>query len=638
MSLLSWLPASQDPSADLKAARSLADAEAKLAAAIRLSGFDRDFLITERIDKLATAALNAGAQGALTPVRLAVLASHTVEHLAPGIRVAGFNRKLALELHFTPYGLYRQSILGEDADLAAFDPQIILFALDGSTLPYDPPIGASETDMETAITRWIDDLKRLWRGARTKFACQVIQQTFLSDTPALFGNFEGLAPASSGFILDRTNAALRHAAREENVLILDIAWQMPASVDGIPVFDPVRWYHAKQLIHPALAPLYGDLVARVVAASVGLSRKCLVLDLDNTLWGGVIGDDGLEGIRLGQGDAEGEAFLAFQRYVARLGQRGVMLAVCSKNTAEIAEAAFAQHPEMALRRDEIACFVCNWDDKASNIRKIAKTLNIGIDSLVFVDDNPAERAIVRRELPDVAVPELPEDPAYYPQRVAAAGYFEAVSFTAEDAARGRAYAMNAQREAALEQSTDMEGYLKSLEMVMLVRPIDKADLARSSQLINKSNQFNLTTHRRTEAEVKALVSEARVVSLCVRLADHFGDNGLISVILARPDKAWRRDSLLIDTWVMSCRVLGRGVEAAALHVLAQRAEALGARALIGEYRPTAKNGLVKEHYSKLGFLPISPPEGAALDATFWRYELGGALPEHFIRITDAVHA
>jgi FkbH-like protein len=233
---------------------------------------------------------------------------------------------------------------------------------------------------------------------------------------------------------------------------------------------------------------------------------------------------------------------------------------------------------------------------------------------------------------------LPDDPAYYPHRLADAGYFEAVSFTAEDAARGHAYAMNAQREAALAQSTDMEGYLKSLEMAMLARRIDKVDLPRSIQLINKTNQFNLTTLRRTDAELKALLSEERVVPLCVRLADRFGDNGLISVILARPDKVWRGDSLLIDTWVMSCRVLGRGVEAAALHVLARSAEAVGARALIGEYRPTAKNGLVKEHYPKLGFLPISPPKGAAPDATFWRYRLGSALPEHFIRIADAVHA
>jgi len=638
MSLLPWLPSPQDAVAGLKAARSLSDADERLAAAVRLSGFDRDFVVTERIDRLANAARGAGAGSPSTPVRLAVLGSHTVEHLAAGIRVAGLHRKLTLDLHFTPYGLYRQSILGEDADLAAFAPQFVLLALDGSTLPYDLALDASESVVEKAIARWVEDLKALWRRARARLACQIIQQTFLPDRPALFGNFEGLAPASAGSILDRANAALRQAAREEGVLILDIAWQLPTAVAGVSVFDPARWHHAKQLIHPVFAPLYGDLVSRVVAAAMGLSRKCLVLDLDNTLWGGVIGDDGLEGIRLGQGGPEGEAFSAFQRYVAQLGRRGVILAVCSKNTAEIAQSAFAQHPDMVLKRDEIACFVCNWEDKAANLRRIAHTLGIGVDSLVFVDDNPAERAIVRRELPDVAVPELPEDPAYYPQRLAAAGYFEVASFTAEDAARGHAYAMQAQRDALREQATDMEGYLQSLDMTLLARPIDKLDLPRASQLINKTNQFNLTTHRRTEAELKAMLDDERVVSLCLRLSDRFGDNGLIGIVLARPDAAWDEDALFLDTWLMSCRVLGRGVEAAALHVLVGQAAERGIRRLIGEYRPTARNGLVKEHYARLGFLPVAPPEGALSGATFWRYEVGSALPEHFIRLRSLVHA
>jgi FkbH-like protein len=396
----------------------------------------------------------------------------------------------------------------------------------------------------------------------------------------------------------------------------------------------VRWHQAKQLVSPLLSPLHGDLLARVLAAAAGLSRKCLVLDLDNTLWGGVVGDDGVEGIRLGQGDPVGEAFLAVQRYAALLARRGIILAVCSKNDPEIARAAFAGHPEMALKPGDIAAFVANWDDKAGNIRQIAKRLEIGLDSLVFLDDNPAERDIVRRELPMVAVPELPEDVAHYPAVLAAAGYFEAAGFTADDAARAGAYAQNAERHAALEQATDMEGYLRGLSMQLAAKPILGADLARVTQLTNKTNQFNLTTRRRSEAEVEALAADPANVALSFRLADRFGDNGLIGVVLARPDAAWPGDALLIDTWLMSCRVLGRGVEAASLGVLAEAAARRGARALIGEHRPTAKNGLVRDHYAKLGFAPAPAPAGAAEGATFWRLELDSApMPQYFMEVT-----
>src|SRR5690606_9258676 len=252
------------------------------------------------------------------------------------------------------------------------------------------------------------------------------------------------------------------APREDGVLLLDLAWQAAQGGYGDGLAEPVRWHQAKQLVSPNLAPLYGDHLARIAAASVGLSRKCLVLDLDNTLWGGVIGDDGIDGIQLGQGSTTGEAFVAFQRYATLLAQRWGILAVCSKYDMAVAEAAF-NHPEMVLKRSDTAAFVANWEDKAGNLRRIASMLDIGLDSLVFVDDNPAERDIVRRELPEVAVPELPEDIADYPARIAAAGYFEAISFTSDDATRGRNYALNAERKVAMTQATDMQGYLRDLQ-------------------------------------------------------------------------------------------------------------------------------------------------------------------------------
>ena len=290
---------------------------------------------------------------------------------------------------------------------------------------------------------------------------------------------------------------------------------------------------------------------------------------------------------------------------------------------------------MVLKPSDIAAFVANWDDKASNLRSIARTLNIGLDSLVFIDDNPAERDIIRRELPMVAVPELPEDVAYYPGCLAAAGYFEAASFTVEDARRARSYAANAERRMALGTATDMPSYLTGLEMTLTARPIGSAELVRATQLVNKTNQFNLTTRRYTEAEIAALAAGPDNVALQSRLQDRFGDNGLISVILARPDADWPSDALLIDTWLMSCRVLGRGVETATLEVLAEAAMARGRTVLIGEYRPTPKNALVRNHYAELGFTPADAPAGAFGGASFWRFAIGTAIPRHFMKVVTA---
>jgi len=357
----------------------------------------------------------------------------------------------------------------------------------------------------------------------------------------------------------------------------------------------------------------------VVAAGRGRSSKCLVLDLDNTLWGGVIGDDGLEGIELGQGSGNGEAFVEFQRYVHHLAERGVILAVCSKNDEANALEPFLKHPDMVLQREQIACFVANWSDKATNLRYIAKTLNIGLDSLVFADDNPVERALIRRELPMIAVPELAEDPALYVQTIASAGYFEALRVTEEDLARGELYQANAERERLKETVTDMGGYLESLRMVLTVQPFDRVSLARVTQLINKTNQFNLTTERLTEFEVVERMNDPHVVTLQARLSDRFGDNGIIAILIARIIGV----EAVIETWLMSCRVLGRQVEEACLNALVERCVDLGAEDLVGSYIPTEKNSMVREMYRSLGFELIAED---ATGATRWRLSLAGYVP------------
>jgi FkbH-like protein len=400
-------------------------------------------------------------------------------------------------------------------------------------------------------------------------------------------------------LVARLNERVADAAVQSRVLLVDVA--RASARDGIEAwFDVTRWLQGKIEIAPQAAPTYGELFSRVIAAQRGQSRKCLALDLDNTLWGGVIGDDGLEGIVLGEGSALGESYLALQRYVKLLKARGIILAVCSKNELSIAEAAFRDHPEMVLRRSDISAFVANWDDKVQNLRAIARQLNIGLDSLVFVDDNPVERALVRESLPMVAVPELPSDPAHYVHCIAEAGYFEAVGFTNEDRDRADQYAANAEREALRGASQGIEAFLSGLDMKLDFGPVAAVDLARVTQLINKTNQFNMTTRRYSAEEVAQFVDSPENLVLQFRLADRFGDNGLVSVMVMRPvvdDPA----TLEIDTWVMSCRVFGRQLEYEAMNIAAEFARDRGARKLRADYFPTEKNGIVSNLYETLGF-------------------------------------
>ena len=540
------------------------------------------------------------------PVRLAVLGSSTLDHLLASIRVGGLRRGIYIDTYLGSYGQYRQELFDPGSELHRFRPNAVLFALDAQHMLAETRSYNRRSGAEAAASTQIEDLRACWRIARDNFGCQVLQQTILPMLPSLMGGNEHRLLGSPRRLADQLNEQLRIAADTDGVDILAIDHR--AAEDGLAAwYDPVLWHRAKQEVHPAAAPLYGDLVARLLAAQQGRSFKCLALDLDNTLWGGVIGDDGLEGIVLGQGSAAGEAFVAFQRYAQALSQRGIILAVCSKNDDNNARLPFEAHPDMILRPADIACFVANWDDKPANLRRIAERLNIGIDAIVFVDDNPFERHLVRRELPQVAVPELPDDPALYARCLAQAGYFEALQVTDEDLERTRQYQETLSRESLRASATDLRSYLESLRMELRWQPFERIGLPRIVQLINKTNQFNLTTRRYTEAEICEAMADPRVLTLQLRLVDQFGDNGIIGIVIGRFEE--NGSDMLLDTWLMSCRVLGRQVEEATLNLVAAQAAELGAHRLIGEYRPTAKNGMVREHYAKLGFTTLAEFEG-----------------------------
>jgi FkbH-like protein len=602
---MNWLPLPADFRGCLRTLQTLQEPGERLQRLANLAQHRLGYVETIQVDRVLSPMVALQPAG-FTPVRLALLASSTVDHLVAGIRVAGLRRGLLIETYNGQYGQYRQEILDPASPLHRFAPQVVLLSLTARDAVGAVALGATAADADATIARFLDGLRALWSSARDHLHATVIQQTFLDVAQPLFGSYERQVSGSPAQLVACLNQRLAAAAAAEGVLLLDVA--RAAERDGLDAwFDIARWLQGKLEIAPQAGPMYGELAVRVMAAQRGLSKKCLVLDLDNTLWGGTIGDDGIDGIVLGEGSAAGEAFLAMQRYAGQLRQRGIILAVCSKNDPQIAEQAFSNHPEMHLKRSDIAAFVANWNPKPDNLALIAAQLNIGLDSCVFVDDNPAERAAVRAALPMVAVPELPTDAAHYVRCVADAGYFESVAFTVDDQRRGEQYAGNLSREAARDASQSLDDFLASLQMTVVYGPFRPVDLARIAQLINKTNQFNTTTQRHSLDDVTRFAVEPLHITLQFRLLDKFGDNGLISAMILRPLAA-QADACEIDTWVMSCRVFGRQLEYEAMNLAVEAARERGVRAIYGDYIPSAKNGVIKDLYQSLGFVQESGGE------------------------------
>ena len=608
--LLPWLP---DPATDFRQAlRAFADTAPDEATLRRMAATAMDVGQLGRLGKVVARHRDTiAAYGAFLPTRLGLVGSHTLDYVADALEATGLRHGLLLTLERAPYGMVTQAVLDPGVGFAPGSVDFVLLSLDAKALGlHRAALGAGEA--EDVVDAAIAQLRLLRDGVADRINAASILQTLPIPSDPLFGSFDARVGGSPRALIEAFNRRLPEILGEGD-LIVDVAF-VAASV-GLATWNDARsWHSAKLPFAPDVTPLYADHVTRVIGAARGKARKCLVLDLDNTLWGGVIGDDGVEGIVLGNGTGPGEAFAAIQELALELRRRGVILAVCSKNEEANALLPFIEHAEMVLRQEHIAAFVANWNDKAGNLRDIAATLNIGTDALVFLDDNPAERAIVRRELPEVAVPEVGDDPADYPGLVARAGYFEAVSFSAEDAGRADMYVANAERRRAQGSITNIADYLASLDMVMTVQPFDLAGRARIAQLVNKSNQFNLTTRRYGESDIEAFEHDPARFTLQVRLQDRFGDNGMISVVMFDKDA----DAWTCDTWLMSCRVLGRRAEEAVLAEVAAAARAEGARTLIGHYIPTKKNKLVEEHFAKLGFTCTARHDDGATD---WRLEL-----------------
>ncbi|HKW77340.1 MAG TPA: HAD-IIIC family phosphatase [Terriglobales bacterium] len=528
--------------------------------------------------------------------RIAFLCGSTPNEVAGLLELLLLEQGIEPVFYFSDYNKYFEEAVLDPARLIEFKPDIVFVYTSTANIQGWPAMNASEADLRAHVAAENMRFTAIWNALEQSIKGVIIQNNFELPQYRLLGNLDATSPAGRTRYVNLLNAELtRDAASRRNVFINDLN-SVAASV-GLKTFhDPGRWFSYKIATTPEASLEVAKSAAAIVRAVYGRMRKCLVLDLDNTLWGGVIGDDGPDKIRIGKETAEAEAYTAFQEYCLQLRSRGVLLAVCSKNSEAIARKGF-EHPDSVLKQHHFSCFKANWEPKHENLKAIAAELNIGLDSLVFVDDNPAEREIVSAQLPMVAVPNVGSDVTRFIPLLEDGRYFEPARLSREDLNRAQQYEENAQRESLQSRFQNYEEYLESLEMSAEIAAFKPVYLDRITQLINKTNQFNLTTRRYTQAQVEAIAGERGYIALYGKLSDKFGDNGLISVIIGRKEKR----VLHLDLWIMSCRVLKRGMEAAMLDALVAECREHGVSEIRGYYIPTERNGLVAEHYAALGF-------------------------------------
>src|ERR1700761_4655984 len=613
---LSWLP--EPPSNFAAECRAAAEGSGPLGPVLmELSKHSLNVNQLTRLRRVLSTARQTGRPlDTLSPFRLGVVSNSTLDFIVPSLEASALRHGIALTCIQADYGQVLQEVISPDSLLYSEPLDAVLIAIDYRYFPLRSPYGDAKA-AATTVQDTISHFDSLRNAVRRNSGAISILQTFALPSEPLFGSFDSVLPGTQRQLLTAINKGLVESVYGTEDVVVDIA-SLAENIGLARWHSPAQWNMAKLPFADEFVPVYADYVARVLAALRGKSRRCLILDLDNTLWGGVIGDDGLEGIKVAQGDATGEAYLSVQRMALALRERGVVLAVSSKNNDETARSVFRDHPEMLLREEHLAVFQANWNDKATNIKAIAEELSLGLDAMVFLDDNPAERGLVRKLLPQVAVPELPSDPALYARTLSAAGYFASVTFSQEDAKRADFYQDNARRVNLQKQAGNVDDYLASLNMEIIFQPFDKTGRSRITQLVNKSNQYNLTTRRYTEAEIAQAEADPNCFTLQVRLTDIFGDNGMISVVICRETepKVWE-----IDTWLMSCRVLGRGVQDMVLNEILKHAGANNIDRLLGIYIPSARNQMVENHYPLLGFESVDrQPDGS----TRWSLQVLGA--------------
>ena len=547
--------------------------------------------------------------------RIAILGGSTTHNVRQALDLFLLHHGIRCEFYESEYAQYWQDAMFPNPELEGFHPDIIYIHTSNRNITRYPLLSDSPETVDSMLEEEFDRFAAMWDRLAETYACPVIQNNFEYPSWRLMGNRD------AGDIHGRVNYITRlnlkfagYAQTHRNFYLNDLNYL--SALFGLEQWsDPFFWHMYKYALSLPAIPYLAQSVANMIKSLYGKNKKAFALDLDNTLWGGVVGDDGPENLQVGQETSMGQVYSEFQEYLKAHKQLGVILNVVSKNEPENAMAGL-NRPDMTITPDDLIMIKANWEPKSRNLQDIAHALSLLPESFVFVDDNPAEREIVRQQLPGTAVPEMGEQPERFIRAIDRMGYFEVTELSADDGARTEMYRQNAARSRLESTFADSGAYLRSLEMRAEILPFSPMYFSRIAQLTNKSNQFNLTTRRFTQAEIQAMAEDERYVTLYGKLSDKFGDNGVVSVVIGEI----KEDRLDIILWLMSCRVLKRDMEYAMMDALAGRCQALGLRTVRGYYFPTAKNGMVRDFYAKQGFDKI---EDAPDGSTAWRLELDG---------------
>lgn len=558
--------------------------------------------------------------------KIAVLGGSTTFEIKEILELFLLKKGIKPLFYESEYGKYYEDVMFENPELKEFSPDVVYIHTTMHNISAYPGLEDSAEIVRSKADVEFLRFKEMWQRIQQTFECSIIQNNFELPPYRMLGNLDFTdIHGKINFIMKLNMEFARFAANAKNFYINDINYL--SACFGLNKWqDKSLWYSYKYAMSYDAIPFLSHNVAAIILSIYGRSKKCLTLDLDDTLWGGIIGDDGLKGIQIGNETPLGEAYAEFQRYVKALNERGIILAICSKNDSETAKEGFT-HPDSVLTFDDFALFRANWEPKSENVKKAAKELNIGLDSIVFIDDNPAERELVKAQLPDVEVPALGNNIIDYIDILDKSAYFEPAAISDEDTARNRLYAENIKRSESESKFKNYDDYLKTLEMSAEIEAFKPVYLARITQLLNKTNQFNLTGRRYNASEVETVSKNNNYIALYGRLADRFGDNGVVSVIIG----SVKERALHIDAWIMSCRVFKREMELAMFDELVEHCKSRRLKKIAGYYLKTSKNAIVEDLYEKLGFDLVSRDLNGN---SIWNREVNGeyAKKNNFIRI------
>ncbi len=531
----------------------------------------------------------------LNLIKIAVLADSSSQLYVQALRGFAYSEGFNFEVLEADYNQIDLQIFDQSSELYSFNPEFIIIFQSTQKL-IKKFYETDQTSKKDFALQHINYVQQLIDVISKNVKAKIVYFNFAEINDNVFGNYSNKIESSLIYQVRKINYELMNLSQRSNLFFINDLSVLHNQYGYQYVTDSKLYVNADIIFTLDFLPIIAKNTVDIIQTIYGKFKKCIVLDLDNTIWGGIIGDDGIENIQIGNLGI-GKAFTELQLWVKQLKERGIILAVCSKNSEKIAKEPFEKHPDMILRLDDIAVFVANWETKVDNIRYIQSILNIGFDTMVFLDDNPFERNIIRENISGIIVPELPEDPADYLLYLRTLNLFETASFTEEDTFRTKQYKEEANRTVLQTSFTNENDFLKSLNMVSSVQPFNKFNTPRIAQLLQRSNQFNLRTVRYTEEDIYKLSISENHITLSFSLEDKYGDYGLISIVILEK----KNKTLFIDTWVMSCRVLKRGMENFALEQLIKIAQEHTIEKITGEYIPSAKNEIVKDHYKNLGF-------------------------------------